>query len=115
MKAMVLAHVDDVAETLELTNAQNEKFQEIREQLENNIDLARERRQAFFDSVKGEINAGETDMTALIGMLKGKMSEIPDHVSANLDLFLDFYGILEENQKAQMVEMFRDRFEKCES
>ena len=115
MKAMVLAHVDDMAETLELNEAQNEAFKEIREQLENNIDLARERRQAFLESVKGEINAGRPDMTALVGMLKGKISEMPAHFSDNLDLFLEFYNILDDSRKAQLIEMFRDRFEKCES
>ncbi|MBW1787696.1 MAG: Spy/CpxP family protein refolding chaperone [Deltaproteobacteria bacterium] len=115
MKAMILSHVDDMAETLALTEDQNGKFEEIRDQLENNIDLGREKRRAFFDTMKAEINSPEPDMTALVGMAKGKINEIPNHVSANLDLFLDFCNILDENQKAQLVDMFRDRFEKCES
>ena len=42
-------------------------------------------------------------------MVKKRLETVPDLIGENIDLFLRFYNVLNGEQKAQMIEMFRSR------
>jgi hypothetical protein len=55
------------------------------------------------------MNKENPDMNALADLIKERAQHIPDMVSKPIDRFVDFYNLLDEDQKARVIEMFRMR------
>jgi hypothetical protein len=55
------------------------------------------------------MNKENPDINALAGVMKERAQNIPDMVSRPIDLFVDFYNLLDKDQQAKVIEMFRAR------
>lgn len=98
-------HVKD----LNLNETQKNEYEKIKEEIKAGIADAIEKRKDFHGIVHAEMSKENPDIPALAGLMKERAQNIPDMVSKPIDLFVDFYSLLDENQKAQVIAMFRAR------
>jgi Spy/CpxP family protein refolding chaperone len=109
----VLAHIDDRVEELNLTPDQQKQYLDLRAKLEANLQAAATKRQAVFMEIFQGVNQPNPDVRALTGMIKERMNNIPTMMGANLDLLADFYEILNDQQKAQLIKQAQKRMNRA--
>jgi hypothetical protein len=105
----VLSRMDSRVEKLELSESQQQKYEEIRLKVKANLDKGKEERRKFFSDLQNEINKENPDINALAALVKTKFSHGPTHLNDNLDLFTEFYNILDEEQKDILLERLRKK------
>jgi len=98
-------HVKD----LNLSEVQKNEYEKIKKDIKAGIAEAIERKRDFHRMVHEEMDKENPDIRALAGLMKERAQHIPDMVSKPIDLFVDFYSLLDENQQAKVIEMFRAR------
>ncbi len=113
-------HSDDVADfilwkmdrhvkELNLNEAQMQQYGEIKDQVKATISAAMERRREFRDLVHNEMGRENPDLNALAADVKKRLETMPEVIGENIDVFLRLYNVLNPEQKAQLIEMFRSR------
>ena len=105
----ILSRMDNRVEELDLSETQMEEYEEIRLKVKAGLTEAMENRREFFRGLKREINKDNPDMNALSDHIWLHLSKMPDFMSINMDLFMEFYSILDENQRTRLLETFRNR------
>ena len=98
-------HVRD----LNLNELQKNEYEKIKQEIKTGIADAIQKRKEFRAIVCAEMNKENPDVNALAGLMKERALNIPSMVSKPIDLFVDFYSLLDENQKAKVIERFRAR------
>jgi len=111
----VLGRLDKKVGKLDLSETQQEKYQEIRSEMEADFVKMRENRKAFIRELQNEFNRENPDINAVASLLKEKSQRIPGLMGEKLDRFLDFYNILDEDQKAQVIKKFREKIGKVQT
>lgn len=109
----VLAHIDDQVEELGLTPDQQKQYLALRAKLEANLKAGAAKRKAVFMELYQGINQPNPDLRALTGVIKERMNLIPVMMGANLDLLADFYEILNDKQKAQVLKRAKKRMKRA--
>ena len=105
----ILWKMDRHVKELNLNDTQKKEFEKGKEEIRAGIAEAIERKKDFRRIVHEEMGKENPDINALAGLMKERAQNIPDMVSKPIDLFVNFYNLLEENQKAKVIEMFRER------
>ena len=105
----IMSRMDSRVEELDLSETQMEEYEEIRLKVKAGLIEAMENRREFFRELKNEINKDNPDMNALSDHIRQHLNKMPDFMSYNLDLFMEFYNVLDENQSAMLLEKFRYR------
>lgn len=105
----VLKHVDERVQTLNLTEPQKEQYAAIRLKLKSELIGGHENRKRFMTSVREEMKKDMPDIHEVAGRISDHVGMLPGALDKGLNLFLEFYEILDENQKARVVQHFRDR------
>ncbi|MDD5501666.1 MAG: Spy/CpxP family protein refolding chaperone [Candidatus Omnitrophica bacterium] len=104
----MLKHVDERVQTLNLTEPQKEQYAAIRLKLKSVLIGGRENRKRLMTSVREEMKKDMPDIHEVAGTISDHVGMLPAAVDKGLNLFLEFYEILDENQKAKVVQHFRD-------
>jgi len=104
--------MDSRVEELDLSETQMEEYEEIRLKVKAGLTEAMENRREFFRELKREINKNNPDMNAMSDHLRQHLRKMPDFMSYNLHLFMEFYNVLDENQSARLLEKFRNRMDR---
>lgn len=107
----ILKRCDTRAEDLKLSEEQQQEYLRIRSEMKENIIEAMEKRRMFLVELRDEINRENPDMHAVAQQLKERVNNIPGFVSENVDHLLVFYDMLDESQKARVVERIRCRMD----
>ncbi len=111
----VLEKVDSEVAELELTAAQQERYREIRAQVESQlVEMGRERK-ALFQEVKTEIDKDAPDLNVLADLLKSHARHFPDRMTFFVDQFMDFYQVLDTEQRGEVVAHLKGKFKKFEA
>lgn len=105
----IMWKMDRHVKELNLTDAQKKEYERSKEEIRAGIADAIERKKDFHRIVHEEMDKENPDMNALAGLMKERAQNIPDMVSKPIDLFVNLYNLLDENQKARVIEMFRRR------
>jgi Spy/CpxP family protein refolding chaperone len=105
----VLWKMDRHVKELNLNDIQKKGYERSKEEIRAGIADAIERKKGFHRIVHEEMDKENPDVNALAGLMKERAQNIPDMVSKPIDLFVDFYNLLDANQKAKVIEMFRSR------
>jgi hypothetical protein len=105
----ILWKMDRHVKELNLNDVQKKEYEKSKEQIRAGIADAIERKKDFHTIVHDEMDKENPDVSALAGLMKDRAQNIPDMVSKPIDLFVNFYNLLDENQKAKVIEMFRAR------
>ena len=111
----VLGRLDKKVEKLDLSETQQGKYQEIRNKIEADLAKMRENRKVFFRELQNEFNRESPDVNAVASLLKGRIQLIPGFMEGKLDQFLDFYNMLNKDQKAQVIKKFREKIGKVQT
>ena len=108
----ILKRLDSKVEKLNLTDLQQEKYQEMRGRVEQEILGMKNNRGKFFQEIREEMDQEAPDVEKIAGLMKGKLEQMPVKIGAHLDQFVEFYNVLDEEQKAQIINKFRDKMER---
>jgi hypothetical protein len=105
----ILSRMDSRVEKLELSDGQQQQYEEIRLKIKANLDKGKEERRQFFSDLQNEINKENPDINTLTALVKTKFRDGPIHLTDNLDLFVEFYNILDEKQKGILIKRLRKK------
>jgi hypothetical protein len=96
-------------EDLDLSEDQMEEYRGIRQRVKDKFVFAMEKRKEFSRELHDEINEDNPNMNALASRIKLHLGKMEDFMSGNLDLLMEFYDILDKDQKARVIEKMRDK------
>ena len=105
----VLGRMDSRVEELDLSGTQTEEYEEIRQKVKARLTEAMENRRDFFIQLYDEINKDNPNIDALSDLVNQHLRKMPGFMSENLNLFVEFYTILDENQRAMLMENARKK------
>jgi len=105
----ILWKMDRHVKELNLNNDQKKEYEKSKEEIRAGIAQAIERKKDFHRVVHEEMDKENPDINALAGLMKERAQNIPNMVSRPIDLFVNFYNLLDKDQQAKVIEMFRAR------
>jgi Spy/CpxP family protein refolding chaperone len=71
--------------------------------------MVMERRREFRYLVHNEMSQENPNLNALAADVKKRLETMPEVIGENIDVFLRLYNVLNPEQRAQLIEMFRSR------
>lgn len=107
----ILWKMDKHVRELNLNEAQRQEYEKAKGEIKANLAEAMKRRMELHDMVRDELSKESPDLNALAGLVKERVNHIPDMISQHIDRFMRFYNTLDEDQQAQVIEMFRRRMD----
>ena len=107
----ILWKMDKHVRELNLNEAQRQEYEKAKGEIKANLAEAMKRRMELHDMVRDELSKESPDLNALAGLVKERVNHIPDMISQHIDRFMRFYNTLDEDQRAQVIEMFRSRMD----
>jgi len=110
--ARILEHMDEHVEDLNLTEDQQKKYQEIRSNVEAQIAKQMVQHKEFKVVMVNKINEDNPDISEINTLLKEEMNDMPEKISVYLDYFEEFYNILNQEQKDQILEDVRSKMKR---
>lgn len=111
----VLERIDSEVEALELTEAQQARYEEIRAKVEKELAEVGEQRKAFFEKLKAEMDKEEPDLDTISVLVKAHINGFPARAGMFIDDFMAFYDVLDESQKAAITTHLKGKFQKFEA
>ena len=109
----ILRKLDKKAEALNLSEAQKEKYKEIKGKLVTRLKEHMNDRKRLMEEIQTEMKKGEPDIKVLSESIKKQMKRFPDFMEGNLDLFVEFYETLDKEQKDKIISMIRKKMKRC--
>jgi Spy/CpxP family protein refolding chaperone len=109
MPGFVLKRLDRKIKELNLTAAQQAKYDELRAQLKERLPAAKEDRLKFRETVRTELAKESPDVAVLNATMKKKIEGVSGTLQDGLDLFADFYSALDEGRKQKVLSWIRKR------
>lgn len=103
----ILKRIDKRVEKLDLTEKQKIKYNEIRDSISSDINKIRDERMKVLGEINEELNKAEPDMHKIAKIFKEKHSQRKDYVVKYVDKYVEFYDILDRDQKALVLEQMR--------
>ena len=110
----MLSHMDDKMEELNLSGEQKEKYAQLKTSFKADFEEMRSGRSKFMNDMSAVIDQKNPDMQRVANLVKDRLTRMPDRIGTHLDQLVDFYNILDEEQKARVLEKMRERMANCE-
>ena len=110
----ILNRMDNKMEELNLSEEQREKYAQLKASFKADFEEMRTGRYKFMNEMRDVIDQKKPDMQKLAGLIKDRLNRMPDRIGTHLDQLVDFYNILDEEQKARVMERMRERMASCE-
>ena len=110
----ILNRMDNKMEELNLSEEQREKYAQLKASFKADFEEMRTGRYKFMHEMGDVIDQKKPDMQKLAGLIKDRLNRMPDRIGTHLDQLVDFYNILDEEQKARVLERMRERIASCE-
>ena len=107
----ILWRLDKKVVELDLTDAQKEKYEVIKGNIQTQLEEGMADRKRMIEEFHAEINKEDPDVKALAETIKRKIEGISGFMEENLDLFVEFYEALDDAQKDRVIDAIRDRME----
>jgi protein CpxP len=109
----ILWRLDKRVEGLNLSEAQKEKYKEIKEKLETRFKEHRDDRKRFMEELQTAMNKEYPDIKVLSESIKKRIKRFSGFMEGNLDLFVEFYENLDKDQKDKMMATIRKKMKRC--
>jgi hypothetical protein len=107
----VLWRVDKQMKELNLTEGQQDKYNQIRSNIEKHLTEGMDDSKVMRETFHSEMNKDNPDMSLLAVMMKKKINEVSGLMGENLDLVVGFYESLDVDQKNKILNEIRDRMD----
>ena len=105
----IMKRFDERVEKLDLSEAQQKNYEEIRSKVETSLQESKEEHRKLSEELRGEINRENPDMNVAASLVKDRLKDMPEHLSEIVDYFMEFYNVLDEDQQAQVLDEMRDK------
>ncbi len=109
----ILRRLDRRVEALNLSEAQKEKYEEIKGKLVTRLKEHMDDKKRLMEEIQTEMKKREPDVKALSESIKKQMKRFPDFMEGNLDLFIEFYETLDQEQKDKIMATIREKMKRC--
>ena len=109
----ILWRLDKRVEELDLSEAQKGKYEEIKGKIETQLKEGMDDRKRLMEELQTEINKENPDSKVLAESIKKRIKRISAFMKGNLDLFVEFYENLDEEQKDRIMATIREKMERC--
>jgi hypothetical protein len=111
MLDFIVWRIDKKAEALNLTDAQKAKYEELKSNLKTLFSEGIGDRQRLREQFHTEMSKEDPDVILLVESVKIKINEMSGFANKNLDLFVDFYNMLNSTQQRMITDEIKDRME----
>ena len=109
----ILCRLDKRVEELNLSEAQKGKYKEIKGKLETRFKEHGDSRKRLIGEIQTEMKKEDPDVKVLSQSVKKQISRFPGFMEGNLDLFIEFYGNLDQEQKDRIMVTIRKKMKRC--
>ena len=106
--------MDNKMEELNLSQMQKEKYAQLKAGFKADFEEMRTGRYETMNEMRAIIDQKNPDMQRVAGLIKDRLNQMPDRIGDSLDQLVGFYDILDEEQKARVLERMRERMAGCE-
>jgi hypothetical protein len=103
----VLSFLDKRVQLLDLNEAQEKKYEEIRTKIKSHLNGHMKDRKAFEEQLQKEIQRENPDIDLIADLIKKRIQGMSISIEEGLKYFVEFYKQLDENQKKLVIERFR--------
>ena len=103
--------MDKKVRDLGLSDAQQEKYDKLRSEIEDHFTRTASERRTMMKQFHSEMAKDDPNVRLLTESLKSKISEMSGFAERTLDLFSDFYGTLDAGQRDKILDPIRERIE----
>lgn len=104
----VLKRMDRHVSRLDLTPDQQEEYDKIRADVKTDLIKFRDDKMKVMRYVTAELKEENPDLGKISEYMKKSHHRNPDKIHAYMDRTVDFYNILDQEQKAKVIERMRD-------
>ncbi len=109
----VLWRLEKGVEELNLTEAQKEKYGELKSEIKTRFKECMGERKRWREELQTEMSKENPDVRALSESVKQRIERFSGFMEENLDLVFDFYETLDQQQKEKVLAMVRERMKRC--
>lgn len=109
----VLRRMDREVKKLDLSEAQYAQYEDIRQRVAADLAEGEKKGRQLFVDLQSEMNKENPNVGIITALLKDQLRGMPDVMEKHLDYFEEFYNILDEDQKAQVIQKFRKKMKRC--
>src|SRR4030042_6507596 len=109
----ILWRLDKRVEELNLSEAQKQKYEEIKGKLETRLKEHGDSRKRLIDEIQTEMKKEDPDVKVLSESIKKQMKRFPGFMEGNLDLFIELYETLDKEQKDKVMATLRKKMKRC--
>jgi len=107
----ILKKVDREVKELNLTQAQQVKYEDIRHRLEADMNKHLDKMKLLHSEIEKNFKSEHPDVNTMAAQLKKEFTEEGDPRQKLIDYFVEFYSILDENQQKQVDKYITKRIE----
>lgn len=108
----MLRHLDDKVEDLELNSEQEAKYREIRAKVAAEMKATMDNRKAGMEIMEDELKKPEPDLEKAVKAMQDNYKKKPSDMTVFGDHFLEFYAILNPEQKKEVQEELRSKMKR---
>ena len=109
----ILWRLDKGVEGLNLSEAQKGKYEEMKGKLEGRFKEHRDDRKRWMEELQTAMNKEDPDVKALSESVKKRIERFSGFMEGNLDLFVQFYETLDQEQKEKIMATIRKKIKRC--
>ncbi len=109
----ILWRLDKGIEGLNLSEAQKGKYEEMKGKIETRFKEHRDDRKRWMEELQTAMNKEDPDIKGLSESVKKRIERISGFLEGNLDLFVEFYGNLDQEQKDRIMATIRKKMKRC--
>lgn len=109
----ILWRLDKGVEELNLSEPQKGKYEEMKGKLEERFKEHREDRKRWREELQAAMNKEVPDVKALSESVKNRIKHFSGFMEENVDLFVEFSEILDQEQKEKIMATIREKMKRC--
>jgi Spy/CpxP family protein refolding chaperone len=109
----ILWQLDKRVKGLNLSEAQKEKYEEMKGKIETRFKEHKDDRKRFMGELQITMNKEDPDVKVLSESMKKRMKHFSSFMEGNLDLFVEFYQILDQEQRDKIMATIREKMKRC--
>ncbi|MGD8561322.1 MAG: Spy/CpxP family protein refolding chaperone [Desulfarculaceae bacterium] len=107
----VLSRMDERVKELALSPKQQKKYEALRTEIKEQIQKRMQAQEKFLGQVKDQLYKDDPDLKTINNAVKQKLQEMSAVVGEGMDRFLEFYELLDPEQKQKVIDKIRDRID----
>ncbi len=109
----VLWRLDKGVEELNLSEVQKGKYGELKAEFEARLRERMDERKKWTEELQAEMSKENPDVKALSESVKQRIERFSGFMGGNLDLLVEFYETLDQQQKEKVLTMVREKMKRC--